>query len=251
MPSVGVVVPAYRPNPAALGAYLDSLDEALDPEAIRVELDAPSQATLDALADVPATLAVSDARRGKGRAITDGFDALDTDVLTFADADGSVPASSLARVVERVDSNLVVGSRRHPDADVRSHQSFLRRTFGDVFAGLARTLLDVRLHDYQCGAKALSKSVWERVRGHLTETGFAWDVELVAMVDALGYDVVEVPVTWDDDPASTVDPLQTAGRLFRALVSVRRRARSVDRDRTRDRPTSERAIARNAEEGGE
>lgn len=247
MPSIGIVVPAYRPDPDTLDAYLRTLHETLDPAVIRVELDAPAQETLDTLSNVPATLAISDARRGKGQAITDGFDALETDLLAFTDADGSVPAASFARVVEKADSNLAVGSRRHPNANVESHQSLLRRTFGDVFAGLARRLLTVQLYDYQCGAKALSQSVWEDVRPHLCEPGFGWDIELIAMVDALGYAVVEVPVAWDDDPESTVDPFRTAGRLLQAVVSVRRRARSVDTTQRRHRHPSEQPFVQNRE----
>ncbi|MCO8266453.1 glycosyltransferase, partial [Haloferax sp. AB510] len=102
--SVGVVVPAYRPDPERLVPYVHALVEELDPEVVRVELDAPRPETLDALDALPAVAHVNpvDARRGKGAAITAGFESLRTDILAFADADGSTPAASMADVVAAV-----------------------------------------------------------------------------------------------------------------------------------------------------
>jgi hypothetical protein len=227
--TVGIVVPAYRPDVDQLGAFVRSLAGAFEEPSIRVELDAARSETADALRSLPATVATAPERRGKGAAITAGFEALvdDVDIRAFADADGATPAASVADVVAPVASGtagLAAGSRRHPDADVRSHQTYLRRWLGDGFAWLARRLLAVDLHDYQCGAKAITADAWRTVRVHLYEPGFAWDVELVAMAGALGVDVVEVPVTWEDQPASTVSPVRTPLELFRALLAVRHRA---------------------------
>lgn len=225
--TLGVVIPAYRPDVDALAAFAREIDDTLSPTALRIELDSPSDAAVESLADLPATVSVSEVRRGKGAAITHGFEALGTDVLAFVDADGSVPAGSLADVVSPVVedvADLSVGSRRHPDADVRSHQTVARRLLGDGFARLARYALDVPLHDYQCGAKALDRSTWRSVRGHLYEPGFAWDVELIAMAGAVGARVREVPVVWIDRPGSTVDTIDTTVSLARALVAARHRA---------------------------
>jgi len=227
-PSVGLVVPAYRPNARRLAAYVRTLDDRLDPARIRVELDAPAAGVADALADLPATINAVPERRGKGAAITCGFERLDTDVLAFADADGSTPAESVAEVVAPLTAgraDLSVGSRRHPGAEVLSHQTFARRWLGDAFAWLARRLLTVGLYDYQCGAKAITRDAWGRVRSHLYESGFAWDVELVAMAGALDCRIEEVPVIWDDKPGSTVDTLDTVTELLRALLAVRHRAK--------------------------
>ncbi|MFC7204419.1 glycosyltransferase [Haloferax namakaokahaiae] len=233
--SVGVVVPAYRPDPERLVPYVRDLVEALDPTVVRVELDAPQTETLSALDDLPdvATVNAVDARRGKGSAITAGFEALDTDILAFADADGSTPASSIADVVAAVrdGSDLAVGSRRHPEATVASHQTIARRHLGDGFAWLARRLLDVPLYDYQCGAKAMSAAAWADVRAHLYEPGFAWDIELIAVSGAFGHRVAEVPVVWEDAPNSTVSPIETTFNMGRGLLRSRHRARTIRKDR--------------------
>ncbi|MFB6303851.1 MAG: glycosyltransferase [Haloferacaceae archaeon] len=236
MARVGVVVPAYRPDVARLVEYVHALLDGLDPAVVRVELDAPTDATREALAALPDRVYVNavDRRRGKGAAVTAGFEALDTDVYAFADADGSTPVASMADVVDPVvdgRTDLAVGSRRHPDASVDAHQTFARRFLGDGFAWLARRVLDTDLYDYQCGAKALTAETWDAVREHLREPGFAWDIELVALTGALGYRVAEVPVRWEDQPGSTVAPVGTALRLARGLLLARHRARRLRGDR--------------------
>lgn len=228
---VGLVVPAFRPDPETLAAYVEELDDELDAR-IRIEVDDPEPAVEEALRDLPAEVNAVDGRRGKGAAITRGFEALvdGVDTLGFADADGSTPATSVADVVAAVGTegaDLAVGSRRHPDSDIQSHQTITRRRMGDAFAWAAGRLLDVELYDYQCGAKAVSADTWRAVRPHIYESGFAWDIELIAMTAALGRSVEEVPVTWVDKPASTVAPVSTALELGRALVRSRHRAKRL------------------------
>jgi glycosyltransferase involved in cell wall biosynthesis len=229
--SLGVVVPAYSPDIDALSTYTRAIEETLDPAEIRIELDAPGPGVPERLRNLPATVAVADARRGKGAAITHGFEALTTDVFAFADADGSTPPRSLASVIAPVDARdaaLAVGSRRHPESTVNSHQTYARRWLGNAFATLARFALSVPLYDFQCGAKAIDAGVWESVRDHLYEPGFAWDLELIAVADALGHRIEEVPIEWDDHPGSTVSPVRTSMALAKALVVVRHRARRLD-----------------------
>jgi glycosyltransferase involved in cell wall biosynthesis len=240
-PSLGIVIPAFRPDVGQLVGYVRELVDRLDPAAVRIELDDPRPRVESSLraADLPpsATLSVVRRRRGKGTAITAGFEALGTDLLLFVDADGSTPVRSVERVLEPLyagRADVTVGSRRHPDSTVTSHQTLARRRLGDGFAWLARRLLDAELYDYQCGAKALTADWWTRVRGDLYEPGFAWDIELVAMAAALGARVVEVPIEWEDRPGSTVSPVRTTLSLARALFVVRHRAKRLGSSRLHD-----------------
>lgn len=232
--SVGIVVPAFRPDVERLREYVTALDDQLDPAVIRIELDDPQKGVPSALAELPATVNAVPYRRGKGAAITAGFEALDSDVLSFTDADGSTPVKWFAAIVDRVcegDADLAVGSRRHPDATVQSHQTFARRFLGDGFAWLAGQLLDEALYDYQCGAKAIDAQAWKLVRDHLYDAGFAWDVELIAMAAALELRISEVPIEWRDQPGSTVSPIRDSLHLARALVAARHRAKRISNSR--------------------
>lgn len=230
--SVGVVIPAYTPDVPTLEAFIHDLRDALSPATIRVEIDTPDASTVARLETTADTVNAVDHRRGKGWAIMDGFDALENDVLVFTDADGAVPASSVRDVVKQVDSgtaDVSIASRRHPNSNVVTHQTVLRRFLGDAFAFTARRLLPTHCRDYQCGTKAVSKQAWSVIGNHCYEPGFAWDLEFVSVTGSLGYDIAEVPVDWDDHPDSTVDPLSTSIELATALIDVKRRTSALAR----------------------
>ncbi|QGN06628.1 glycosyltransferase [Halorhabdus sp. CBA1104] len=244
--SVGLVVPAYRPDVPALESYVAAIRSEVDLATVRIEIDDPREETIEQLDALDVSVNAVPYRRGKGAAITTGFEALETDVFAFADADGSTPAESLAAVIEPVAADqvdLAAGSRRHPEATIQSHQTFARRFLGDGFAWFARRMLDAELHDYQCGAKALSASAWADVRGHLFEPGFAWDVELVAIAGALDLRIAEVPITWEDKPGSTVSPVRTSLDLAGAVFAARHRAKRLRDSRLHQMIASQRSDA--------
>jgi glycosyltransferase involved in cell wall biosynthesis len=218
---IGIVIPAFEPNANQLLQYIQAIDERLSPARIIVELDSPLPGTSEVLSESVATIHTADHRRGKGAAITAGFEALETETLVFCDADGSTPAHSLARIIEPVrggECDISIGSRRHPDAQVTAHQTHGRRLLGFVFAQLAKTVTETDLYDYQCGAKALSANAWQMIRSHLYQPGFSWDIELLAIASALGERIREVPIEWVDKPGSTVAPIRDSLRMLWGLL---------------------------------
>lgn len=238
--SLGIVIPAYKPDLRAVTETITAVQTQLQPAAIRVEIDTPRADELEALESTAAEVNAVPQRRGKGGAIMDGFDSLQTDLLAFVDADGSVPASSLADIVRQVRTgraDLGIGSRRHPASEIVSHQTVVRRLLGDIFAYTARQLLPIECYDYQCGAKVVRADAWAEIRHYCNEQGFAWDLEFLSVADSLGYEIREVPVRWEDHPQSTVDPLRTAVELGTALVTVRRRTGMIPQRRPRKMPT--------------
>lgn len=229
-PAVGVTIPAYSPDVLVLERFVDDIREVLDPAVIRIEIDAPRMEHVDRLEDIADVVNVSNSRRGKGAAVMEGFDALETDVFVFADADGSVPATSLDHVTRQITggtADVSIGSRRHPNSNIVTHQTVARRFLGDAFAFSARKMLPTKCRDYQCGAKAVSAEAWDELGNHCYEPGFAWDLEFVSVAGSLGYEIAEVPVDWDDHPESTVDPISTSIELATALIDVKRRTDAI------------------------
>jgi glycosyltransferase involved in cell wall biosynthesis len=230
--SLGIVLPAYDPDVSRLRWYADAIEEQIGPAELLIEIDAPSPGVLERLADAPATVHASDRRRGKGAAITAGFERLETDRLAFADADGATPVADVERVVRGLDgADVSVGSRRHPDAGILTEQSIARKLLGDGFAWVARRLLPVKLYDYQCGAKAITAPAWRRIRNDLRRPGFAWDLEFVTLAYARGHEIAEVPITWEDQPNSKVDPIGTSLELGIALLRLRHRNKRIEGSR--------------------
>ena len=124
---------------------------------------------------------------------------------------------------------MAVGSRRHPDSNIKFHQGNVRKLLGDGFSFLSRVLLEVKLYDYQCGVKAIDRKVWEEVQRDIERKGFSWDIELISIVSMRGYNIKEVPIEWDDQPGSTVKIIPTMLELFNALFTVRRKIKKLRR----------------------
>ncbi|MFO7925762.1 MAG: glycosyltransferase [Halobacteriota archaeon] len=231
MSSLGIVVPAFRPDIERLEQYIGGLHTELAPKTIRVEIDDPGEDRVRRLSaiDIPSVeVSAVPYRRGKGAAVTAGFEALSTDRLAFTDADGSTSASELGRVIDALDSaDVAVGSRRHPASIIVGHRTYVRRLLGDGFAWLARRALEPSLHDYQCGAKAIDANAWKRIRPHIYEPGFAWDLEVLAVAGALDLGIREVPIVWEDQPGSTVSPITTTLSMARSLVVTRHRTKRL------------------------
>lgn len=99
--SIGVVIPACDPDISSLEQYISAVTWIVDPEIIRVEIDAPPQEYIESFEDKIDQINVVPKQRGKESAIMTWFDALETDVLMFADADRSVPASRVADTFDK------------------------------------------------------------------------------------------------------------------------------------------------------
>lgn len=223
---LGLVVPAYRPDWGRLTSYLYELEDELSPATIRVELDDPTPEDRRRARDLPVEVNLVDHRRGKGAALTDGFDALETLRLGFVDADASTPAEAFADVVGALDrgADVAVGSRRVEGA--HAERPLHREVLGRGLSWLARRMIGIQLGDYQCGAKAMTREAWQAIRSDVREEGFAWDMEALALADVNGLEIQEVPVRWTEGGNSTVDPVRALGEFQRALVSIRRRTKA-------------------------
>jgi RNase H-fold protein (predicted Holliday junction resolvase) len=231
---VGIVIPAFDPDPARLVGTAEQLVDHLAPATLRIELDCPDPVTSAALARLSArasTVSVhtADRRRGKGAAIAAGFDAVapETDVVAFVDADGATDVDAVGALIGTAaqTQQLVVGSRHHPDATIGHQQQPLRRLMSRAFITLAGWVLPVRLSDYQCGAKALPAAAWLRLRSAVTAGGFGFDLWLITAAADLDVGVHELPVAWTDRSGSTVAPVPTIVELAGTLVAIARRPR--------------------------
>ncbi len=222
--NVAIIIPVYKPNNATLQAYTDQIITDIQPDTVRIELDATQE---DSGLDFthPVEINTVGYRRGKGKAITDGFRSVSADVLCFVDGDGSVSVSSIREVIDPVRSgtyDIAIGSRRLPESTVQNHQTVIRRLMGKVLIKSANTVLSNSLTDYQCGVKCISKNSWKEISNHCTEEGFTWDLEFISIADALGYELIEVPIKWEDHPDSTVSPVRAPINFMTTLVKIRK-----------------------------
>lgn len=171
---------------------------------------------------------------GKGAAVRRGWEEGvargDYDRFAFADADGAVSASEILRCSHRMDDpsapDVLFASRikmlgRSISRDLRRHLA------GRVFATLVHLVSGTGAYDTQCGFKILTAKAYGRVRGDLRSPGFAFDVELLMLLERAGVTVEEFPVDWHDVPGSKVHLLRDSLRMAREILRIRERIRAI------------------------
>ena len=225
-----VVVPAYREG-ERIGAAVEELRTELATVAASGGLeivvvddgsaDDTAARALEAGAD---QVAVHPTNRGKGAAVRTGVLAARGRTIAFTDADVSYPPEQLLRLLEEIESgwDVVVGSRRHVETVTLVRARRLREVSGRLFNLLTSAVLLGRYRDTQCGLKAFRADVARLVFSRSRLDGFAFDVEILHLVERYGLSLCEVPVSLVSASTSTVRIGRDAARMLRDLFRIRR-----------------------------
>lgn len=228
---LSVVVPAFE-EAGRLGPTLDAIRRFLDSRRFTSEVivvvDGGGDGTLELAQGVglewPALVVLHhQPNRGKGYAVRRGMLAARGRYRLFSDADLSTPIEEVDRLIDALDDgvDIAIGSRALPASDVRVRQAWWRQSMGRIFNQVVRRLAVPGIRDTQCGFKCLRGETAEQIFARQRIAGFSFDVELLWIARKLGLRVVEVPVTWVNDPLSRVHPVRDSARMLADLVRLR------------------------------
>ena len=59
----------------------------------------------------------------------------------------------------------------------------------------------------------------QRLFGLSQETGYLFDIEILALAQQLGYRIAEVPINWADRPGSRLHLWQDAGKILSRIAA--------------------------------
>ena len=242
---VSIVIPAYNEalrlphSLAELSRYCASSGERGSYEVLIV-VEHSTDGTLELARETAAEQAnfrVIDNRvqRGKGYAVRCGMREARGEIVFYMDADLSVPLEEidafLAYFAANPDVDVVLGSRQHVESRIERRQSLLRQTMGRMFNRILRTLSLIPFRDTQCGFKAFRQKAVREIFQLQTIDGFAFDVEVILLAQALGYRVAELPVRWLNSPESKVHIVRDSLGMLMDAFTVRRRVGHILRYR--------------------
>lgn len=202
---ISVVIPAYNEAHHLIGnlretaATLKSFDA--DFELIVVDdgsLDGTCMAALEATADRshPSQVIRYGNNQGKGNALMRGFRNAGGKYVVFLDADMDLHPAQLPnffQILEEEDADVVIGSKLHPQS--RVDYPFIRRVLSAGYYAMVRLLFGLPVRDTQTGLKVFKSEVLSHVLPRLLVKRFAFDLELLAVANHLGYKIREAPVT--------------------------------------------------------
>jgi dolichyl-phosphate beta-glucosyltransferase len=227
---LSVVVPAFR-EPERIGTTVSRIhDELADVAAdggleVVVVDDGSGDGTADAaLAAGAEQVIVLPRNRGKGAAVRAGVLASRGRVVLFTDADLAYDPPQLRRAMAQVEAgwDVVIGNRRHPASQV-ARATGLRAVGSRLVNRLSAAVLLAAPRDTQCGLKAFRGDVARALFPHARIDGFAFDIELLHLVERTELSLGEVPVQLDETgEPSTVRLGRDVVQLAVDLLRVRR-----------------------------
>ncbi len=134
--------------------------------------------------------------KGKGYAIRYGMARAVGDIISFIDAGMEIDASGISMLLEHMEwynADIVVGSKRHPASKVI--YSKMRRIYSLGYQILIFLLFRLKVRDTQAGLKVYKREVLEKVLPRLVVKQFAFDIELLAVAQRLGFTkIYEAPI---------------------------------------------------------
>ena len=159
--------------------------------------------------------------RSKALAIVRGMEIAHGQFRYMCDADLSTPVTDLLnKFMPLAESgiDIVIGSRTMPGGSVRT--SLKRKLIGRVFNGVIRAVTGLEFHDTQCGFKMFSASAAMQIFPLLKMHSPAFDVEILWLAQRLGFSVMEIPVTWVNEPHSAMRLVSDSWKMFRDVMSL-------------------------------
>jgi dolichyl-phosphate beta-glucosyltransferase len=231
-PFLSVIIPAHNEEarlPGSLGQVFSFLDKQKYASEVVVVENGSHDRTLEVARkfsdQFPTLRVLHEDLPGKGRAVRRGVLEARGEYRFIADTDFSMPAGEIHRFLPPESSGDIVIASREASGAVRYDEPPYRHLTGRVFNFFIRSLVLPGLHDTQCGLKCFRGAVAEEIFQCQTLTGWAFDVELLAIARRRGYTVQEIGIPWYYTPGSKINVLRDSGRMFFDLLTIRRNVR--------------------------
>ncbi len=163
-------------------------------------------------------------QKGRGRAVKYVWQQHKADVVAYMDVDLSTDLKHFPPLVRSLlrGYDVAIGSRNARGARVYG-RGLLRTITSKGYIFLIKMFFFVHFSDAQCGFKAVSRKIVETVLPAIEDNEWFFDTELLLLTEKMGYRIYEEPVTWIDNPGSTVRVMKTAqgdlAGLWRLFVS--------------------------------
>lgn len=185
--------------------------------------------------ELPHVAAMHLSQKGRGRAVKYAWSNSSHDIVAYLDVDLSTDLKHLPPLTRSLTRgyDIAIGSRNARGARVYGRNTLRTITSKGYMTTIKLGFL-VHFSDAQCGFKAVTRAVVRDVIPHIKDNAWFFDTELLLIAEKLGYRIYEEPVTWIDNPGSTVRVWKTAlgdlkglWRLFwtRPWTKLRRYAR--------------------------
>ncbi|MBU1327460.1 glycosyltransferase [Patescibacteria group bacterium] len=150
-------------------------------------------------------------KKGRGRAVKHVWGKSRHDIVAYMDVDLSTDLKHFPALVRSLlrGYDIAIGTRNLRGSRVYG-RSLLRTLTSKAYIFLVKLFFWVHFSDAQCGFKAVTGKAVKKLLPQVKDNAWFFDTELLLLAEKLGYRIYEEPVTWTDNPGSTVRVLKTA-----------------------------------------
>ncbi len=135
-------------------------------------------------------------KKGKGLAVSGGWQQFPAEVYLFIDADLSCDLADIPKFINTVNSNydLACGSRHIKNSDDR--RPCVRRLISKIWNLIPKMIVGTKLTDTACGIKAANQKIINEILPNIKNHAWFFDTELALRAEKEGLKIIEIPVSW-------------------------------------------------------
>ncbi|MCR9135643.1 MAG: glycosyltransferase [Alphaproteobacteria bacterium] len=171
--------------------------------------------------------------RGVGRALKASWNRSTADIVGYFDLDLATDLKHLPEAIDLIlnhQADVVTGTRLAKGSRVVG-RSLKRAITSRLFNGIVKTMFNNGFTDGMCGFKFLRREHVNRIcESGAQSDGWIFATELLITAEHLGLKVVDVPVSWKDDPDTKVKIASLAVEYIVSLRALRKKL--VNKGRT-------------------
>ncbi len=227
-PYLSIVIPAYNEE-HRLPLSLQKIDEFLRKQPYTAEVVVVENGSTDRTSELVEAFQTTHpyvqllhSAKGKGSAVQTGMLAGQGQCLLICDADLAMPIDEVNKMLPVLqDGYDVVIASREGEGARRFGEPYYRHLMGRVFNLVVRILAIPGLQDTQCGFKMFRRTAAQDVFARQTMTGWAFDVEVLAIALRRGYQVTEVPIHWYFMSDSKISPVRDTFTMVSEVIKIR------------------------------
>lgn len=230
-PFLSIVIPAYNEAlriPETLRTTATYLKQSGKSHEILVIDDGSTDQTQDVVKslepEIPSLRLIPyTPNHGKGYAVRCGILEARGKYILMSDADLSTPIEEFDRFLPYLmnGASIVIGTRKHSQAQILRHQPFWRESMGKVFTYISNLILGLHQSDFTCGFKAFEQSAARQIFSRQRIERWAFDSEILFLADRQHLSVIEVPVRWMNSPETKVHIVKDTLITFLSLWKIR------------------------------
>jgi glycosyltransferase involved in cell wall biosynthesis len=162
---------------------------------------------------------------GKGFAVIEGFKhALKADYthIGFVDADMATTPEEYYRLFTKAKGyDGAIASRYLPGAKLNPRNTLPRILASRLYNFFIRALLILPYRDTQCGAKIFKKDALIKILGRVGMTSWAFDIEMLYLINKAGLKIREMPTVWSNKDYSKINFWRAGPWMALAIVRLR------------------------------